>query len=485
MPRIYIVSILIVLAAAISSCKKLVTVGAPTTSIETATVFSDDASAAAAVSGIYSRMMGGYTNGISAGFASGNNAGSVTFYGALSADELINYPPTSTSSSFYLYGNSLLPADPGLLNFWKEVYQFIYTANAGIEGLADSSSGVSPAVRARLSGECKFIRAFCYFYMTNLFGDVPLITTTNYAQNQYAARTPQAAVYSQIIADLTDAEKLLNADYAAIDGGERVRPIKWAAAALLARTYLYMGKWSDAEAQASLVINSGQYTLLKDLTTVFLKNSRETIWSLRPVMANQNTPDALTFLLTAAPSTAVNNVSLPDQFLAAFEAGDKRRSNWINSLTVTNTNPALNKTYYFPYKYRVGVSTNAPLSEYSMVLRIAEQYLIRAEARAKQDNLSGATSDIDTIRSRAGLIPTTAATQKDILSAVLHERQTELFTEWGHRWLDLKRTNSIDSVMKIACPLKGTQWKTTAQLWPIPQSERNADHYLSQNLGYN
>ncbi len=469
MRRLYITTIFITLSG-LFSCKKLVNVPPPTLSIVSAAVFSSDASASAAVSGIYSRMM------TSGGFASGGAQNSVTFFGALSADELVNYPPSAAAASYYFYGNSLIPTTTTPL--WTEVYQYIYIANAGIEGLADSSSGVSSAVRAQLTGECRFIRAFCYFYLTNLFGDVPLITTTDYNKNQYAARASQSAVYDQITADLLDAERLLNADYSAVQGGERVRPIKWAAAALLARTYLYRGKWADAEAQASLVINSGLYALLNDLTTVFLKNSKETIWSLRAVVPNQNTPDAIAFLLTAAPSGAYNNVTLLPRLLTAFEPGDKRRTTWVDSIIVSNT------TYYFAYKYRVGSVTNGPVKEYSMVLRLAEQYLIRAEARAEQNNLGAAADDLNIIRSRAGLNATTAASQAEMLSAILHERQTELFTEWGHRWLDLKRTNSIDSVMSIACPLKGTKWTTTAQLWPIPLSEIQADYKLTQNSGY-
>lgn len=480
MRRISISSIFIVFLAGLASCKKLVTVAPPTTSIVSATVFSADASASAAVTGVYSRMM----NTNSAGFASGSQ-NSVTFLGALAADELINYPQTPSSTSAYFYANSVPSNQTQLQTFWSELYQYIYTANAGLEGLADSSTGVSAAVRKQLTGECRFIRAFCHFYLTTLFGDVPLITTTDYTKNQYAGRTPQADVFNQIVTDLTDAENLLNADYSAVQGGERLRPIKWAAAALLARVYLYQGKWADAVAQSTLVINSGLYSLLSNLNTVFLKDSKETIWSLRPVYPNQNTMDAISFILSGTPNPVVNNVTLRGQLLNAFEPGDKRRTTWVDSVIVTNPNPALTQTYYFAYKYRVIPATNVPLTEYSMVLRLAEQYLIRAEAEAQLNDLGDAATDLNMIRSRAGLGGTAAATQADMLTAVLHERQTELFTEWGHRWLDLKRMHAADSVMGVVCPQKGGTWSSNWQLWPIPLTELQADHNLTQNLGYN
>lgn len=482
MRRISIIaSIFIVSLPGLFSCKKLVTVAPPTTSIVSATAFSTDASASAAITGIYSRMMAGNN---STGFASGGQA-SVSFCGALAADELVNYPQGPTSPSVYLYTNSVPSSLPLTTSFWSEIYQYIYTANVGLEGLADSSSGVSPAVRKQLTGECKFIRAFCHFYLTTFFGNVPLITTSDYTKNQYASRAPQADVFNQIVTDLTDAENLLNADYSAVQGGERVRPIKWAAAALLARVYLYQGKWSNAVAQSSLVINSGQYALLSDLRTVFLKNSKETIWSLRPVFPNQNTMDAISFILKAAPNTALNNVTLSSQLLTAFEAGDNRRTTWVDSIIVTNANPALTQTYYFAEKYRVTTAVNVPLTEYSMVLRLAEQYLVRAEAETQLNDLSDAAADLNIVRSRAGLGGTTAATQAGMLTAVLHERQTELFTEWGHRWLDLKRMHAADSVMSVVCPQKGGTWSSNWQLWPIPLLEIQSDYYLTQNPGYN
>jgi hypothetical protein len=103
---------------------------------------------------------------------------------------------------------------------------------------------------------------------------------------------------------------------------------------------------------------------------------------------------------------------------------------------------------YFPTKYKN--DQISPITEYSMVMRLAEQYLIRAEARAEQSNITGAnsaTSDVNAIRARAGIAGTTATTQNDMLQAIADERLRELFTEWGHRWLDLKRTGRALTVL--------------------------------------
>ncbi|MBC7851372.1 MAG: RagB/SusD family nutrient uptake outer membrane protein, partial [Chitinophagaceae bacterium] len=110
----------------------------------------------------------------------------------------------------------------------------------------------------------------------------------------------------------------------------------------------------------------------------------------------------------------------------------------------------------------------------------AEQYLIRAEARAKLNDLTGAISDLNTIRNRAGLANTIAVSQQNILNAIAEERRTELFGEWGHRWFDLKRTGKINEVMNA---LKAN-WKATDALWPIPIDQLKANPALVQNPGY-
>jgi len=128
------------------------------------------------------------------------------------------------------------------------------------------------------------------------------------------------------------------------------------------------------------------------------------------------------------------------------------------------------------------------VTEYEMVMRLGEQYLIRAEAEANGagGGFGSAVNDLNTIRNRAGL-PNTAATQSTILTAIQHERQVELFTEYGHSWLDLKRTGNINMVMGNpgnACAMKGGTWNTDWQWYPIPLSELQSNPNLTQNTGY-
>lgn len=464
----------ILLAVNTWSCKKLVDINAPYTSTNAANVYTNNSTAAAVLTGIYAGMS-------SSSFTSGGIT-SMSYFPGLSADELTLFGGSTNANIGFVayYTNQLLNTTTP--NFWTSIYKIIYVANSAIDGL--NNPAISPNVQQQLTGEAKFVRAFCYFYLVNLYGDVPLVTTTNYSISESMARTPKAQVWQQIISDLVSAESLLNSNYVESDGvtvkasSERIRPIKWAAAALLARTYLYTGDYANAESQASLVISDSSLYGLSALNSAFLKDSREAIWQLQTVNPGYNTPDAGTFLLPAAgPSTTgAYPVYLSKTLVSSFETNDKRRANWIDSVIAKGT------TYYYPYKYKVYAGAS---QEYIMVLRLAEQYLIRAEARAQQGKLTDATNDLNMIRQRAGLPNTTASSQQDILGAILHERQVELFTEWGHRWLDLKRTDSIDSVMNIVEPIKsGNSWNSNWQWYPVPISDIQKDAQLTQNTGY-
>ena len=439
------------------SCKKFVQVSPPITQLGSAVVFTSDATATAAMSGIYSNMM-------QSGFASGDIS-SISYLAGLSADELNLYATVTDDAEFY--DNNITPAN-GTLNgsLWSMAYQYIYAANAVLEGL-NTSAGVSADVKNQLTGEAKFVRAFCHFYLTALFGNVPLITTTDYRANAQASASLQDSVFRQITGDLLDAQNLLTPDYT-FSNGERTRPCKWAAAALLARVYLYQKDWQNAATQSTLMINNSNYALDSDLNAVFLKNSIEAIWQLAPVLPGRNTNDALTFVIIDNPQNSYMSPFL----LKAFEPGDNRRARWTDSINVSGV------IYYYPYKYRATYSDN--VTEYSMVIRLAEQYLIRAEAEAYLGETTLSLNDINTIRIRAGLPASTATTTGDLMTLIRHERQVELFSEWGHRWLDLKRDGLTGSVLALIKP----GWKDTDTLYPIPQIQIQNDPNSHQNPGY-
>lgn len=466
--------IILLLALNVSSCKKFIEVDAPASSLNAGNVYTSDASSSAVLTGIYANI-----SNLNGGL-NGDHITAISLYAGVSADELTLFNLSDQQLPIY-YRNDL--NSQSATKFWSSTYNIIFVANAAIEGLS-SSQETTPAVKQHLLGEAKFIRAFCYFYLVNLFGDVPLVRSTDWKINAQLPRTPKSEVYQQIIADLKEAQGLLSSNYLSANiistTTERVRPTKWAAAALLARAYLYTGDYLNAEAQASAVISNATLYNLSSLSNAFLKNSTETIWSLQPVRTGtqSNTGEGGIFVLPATgPNTSSYPVYLSNNIVNSFEVTDQRKTTWIKTVTVGNS------TYNYPYKYKIG-RVNTTTQEYIMMLRLSEQYLIRAEARAQQNNISGAQADLNAIRARAGLLNTVAADKTSLLTAILHERRVELFTEWGHRWFDLKRTNTIDAVMIVVAPQKGGTWSPFKALYPIPQSEIQKDPKLSQNAGY-
>lgn len=224
---------------------------------------------------------------------------------------------------------------------------------------------------------------------------------------------------------------------------------------------------------ATLVINSGLYDLVLPNQT-FLDGSREAIWQVPNLDPYSQTAEAYLFMPYA--NNIVPSYIFVNNLKNAFEINDKRLATW------TGTNVVAGVSYTYPAKYKNLSNTDFPVEDY-MIFRIAEQYLIRAEALANQDLLTGATgaiADINRIRNRAGLGPTAAATKTDVLDAIARERQTELFCEWGHRWYDLKRTGKATAVLS---PIK-PNWAATDMLYPIPANEIKTNQSLVQNPGY-
>ncbi|WP_188316133.1 RagB/SusD family nutrient uptake outer membrane protein [Chitinophaga agrisoli] len=461
-------SLLLALLFSIFGCRKFIEVPLPNTESFPDVIFSNDINATGAIIGIYGKMI---TNNA---WASGNTR-SVTLLSGLSADELENYSALTIPREFY--ENSININNTAIETaFWDEAYQYIYAANAALEGLSNPN-GVSDGTKMQLEGEALFIRAFCHFYLVNLFGDIPYLTNTDYKTNIVMARTLKDRVYQLIVADLKEAQGKLKETYTAAGGiTGRVRPNKFTATAFLARVYLYMANWKEAEIQANAVIEYTTYYGLDSLNGVFLKDSKETIWQLMPnANTGYNTWEGKNFILTLLPTTdESNSVVLGPYLLQAFEPGDLRRIKWVDSIKSD-----AGGVYYFPYKYKI--QNGNELKEYSMVFRLAEQYLIRAEARARLGQIDGAKEDLDIIRQRAGLLGTRANTTTELLIAIAHERQVELFTEWGHRWLDLKRTNRANTILSAE---KASTWQATDTLYPIPQKERALNKNLTQNIGY-
>ena len=386
-------------------------------------------------------------------------------YMSVYTDELINPNLADYSQS------RLMATSNSNLFTWSYLYEIIYQSNDLIERLPENIT-LTPTLKRSLLGESQFMRALCYFYLLQLYQKVPLITSTSVSVNRTAVQASQEEIYGLILQDLRSAKENLNASYT---GSGRVRANQYAARALLARVYLYRQQYEFAEVESTAVINSGLYSPLASLAEVFKAGSKESILQLW----NQNG-----FIAEGAstiPSTAVSvpTYSINPELYSSFESADQRKASWIGLNTVIENGAPRQYPYLFKYKNRAASSS----PEYLTLLRISEQYLIRSEARARQNKLTGtdgALIDLNTIRTRAGLPTISTTDPAEILKAIALENRHEFFGEFAFRFTTLKRTGEINAVMSALKPT----WISSSAVLPIPQTELSANPILKQNPGY-
>jgi starch-binding outer membrane protein, SusD/RagB family len=266
-----------------ASCNKLLDAGSPANKVTTPQVYASDSLAQAALIGIYYNIMYNF----------GPFNGHISRYCGLAADELNRTTTLETDQPFLI--NTIQPDNKATWGIWTTTYGYIYQCNDLIEGLTGSKS-LTSTLKNQLLGEAYFLRAFSYFYLINLYGDVPLAISTDYTKNVNKRRTPEAEVYDQMIEDLNAAQGLLPDKYfTTTDSSIRVRVNRLAAKALLARVYLYDEQWASAAAEATAVIESGMYQLETDLAQTFRYRSKEAILQFQTIAEAYNTAEGSFF----------------------------------------------------------------------------------------------------------------------------------------------------------------------------------------------
>lgn len=439
----------------LASCSSFVDIPLPENEILAERIFENEESARTAMAGIYSQIMAANLH-----LASGG----ISVYMGLAGDELLNTAPNTVADAFV---QNALTSNLSTIasNFWNSSYNLLYHINATIEGLTDNVS-LTEQVRKEMLAEAKLLRAFYFFYLENLFGDIPLSLSSDYRVNAKLYRAGRDEIYDLILDDLTYAASNLN------NSRIGAYPSAMAAKAMLARVYLYREEFEAAFQLSNEVIESHLFELAST-SEVFLANSPETIWAMKPLQGNpRNTVEGNVFI--PASATARPNYTLYESFVMAYDETDKRRRDWIGERTIGE------ETYYYPYKYKL--RDGSRYEENNVIIRLAELYLIRAEALARTGNLMAAAADINIVRSRAGIDPVDATdfSAEQMINEILNERKQELFAEWAHRWFDLKRTHQIDAVLGALKP----NWNSFAAQLPIPLTEINRNPQLKQNEGY-
>ena len=446
--------IVVVIPMLTCACEDLVEVPLTNSQLTAEAVFSEETTAEAALLALYADLR---SSGILSDF----------FYEmSLYSDEL-DYYGSSASSEQQFFDNSLIPTHPKVKSWWDSSYSQIYQANAILKGLETASFETS--FKNQLEGESLLVRAVIHFYLSMLYGDIPYITTTNYQENTSIGKTEASVVRSKAIADLNRAVELLPWEYRETD---RTRPHKGVALALCARIALVQQEWELALTSSNAVLNHKEYySWEEDLNSIFLKESATTLWQWFPSGSNVNTTEASILSFETAPPP---RVALTAALIDSFDEKDLRLSHWIR--TVTDATDA----YYHPFKYKA-VGNEPEASEYSIIIRLAELYLIRSEAQVHLGQTGSAAADLNKVRKRAGLEDVTASTAEELLEFIIQERRHELFTEMGHRFFDLKRTDHLNVMLS---PVK-SGWNATDAFLPLPENELLINpNLLPQNPGY-
>lgn len=366
-------------------------------------------------------------------------------------------------------------------NLWSQAYATVNHANNIITDV-ENLDGVSQEDKDRIIGEAYFIRALAFFDLTRTFGGVPgeagtmgiPITTEPSRQideSSFPERASIEASYSQVESDLQEAESRLTG----FDTPNRVSEA--AVQALFSRYYLYTQDFDLAEQYASDVIGNTNFELVENFADIFIdENTSEAIFELA-----YNTTDANDIRFWYYPSSGGGrgDIAIHDEYAEMVTSrSDDERGNLI----AFDSNVGV----YYPTKYQKSGS-----DDNIQILRLAELYLNRAEARARQEtpNLTGALSDLNEIRNRAGLQDTTGTgvdAPEEVLQAIEKERGIE-FIEEGHRWYDLVRTGRATTVLTNIDRSNSDPVSLDdpgRMVFPIPSRDMDANDNLEQNEAY-
>ncbi|MBO0930651.1 RagB/SusD family nutrient uptake outer membrane protein [Fibrella aquatilis] len=431
----------------------------PRQSIDAATALNNDQGVASAIIGAYGQLGGGALYGTNL----------LLVPDIYAPDNYVTWRGTFASYR-ELALKTQTNANAEAQRIWLSAYGAINTVN---NALASIGSVKDATLRKTLEGEARFIRGILFFELVRLYAlpwttgtqnqqpGVPLVLTPSLTVEQAAAQVPRASVadtYKQVIDDLTKAVALLPED-------NTTRADKYTAQAFLARVYLQQENYAGALAAANAVIQTGFYRLNPAVDAVFRnRNTPESIFEIQQNDQNNagTANDGLTTFYASIPTDAApigrGDVQVSNTFVATFDPADARR----------------NELLYIGYKggNRVYSGKYTEFGANIPVIRLAELYLIRAEANTRLNSKVGAApgDDISLIRARAGIGPIAVPT----LAQILQERRWELAFE-GHRLHDIKRfRQSVGTFV----------WNSPRLVLPIPKREVDVNPSLVQNEGY-
>jgi starch-binding outer membrane protein, SusD/RagB family len=378
---------------------------------------------------------------------------------------------------------------------WGDFWKSINYANAVLDNVPGMD--IDENVKNRILGEAHAIRAMVYFYLVNWFGGMPEVTTTKETPLEIPRQTV-ASNYTLIENDLKAAIEMLplKAELISMNEADYGRLAKGAAQALLARAYLQQKKWQDCADAANNVIHSGEYSLEDNYLDIFTLenegfNNKEEIWVLPFIAGTSPVVDAdvlQVYLWRAPENTAYSkyydwngDIRVTLDFYDSFEKGDLRRNGLLASSDAVEDPVMLLKYPPDPATDGYNSGTDYPL------IRLADVFLMHAEALANLNDLEGAVEEVNKVRARAGLNAINASNfnTNTLLTHIYNERKWELYFE-GHAKRDKIRMDYDNMIAYIKS--KSADWELYSAerylLLPIPSNALASNPGLVQNPGF-
>ncbi|MBP1616770.1 MAG: outer membrane protein, nutrient binding [Bacteroidetes bacterium] len=366
------------------------------------------------------------------------------------------------------WGNDLSASNSYVTSTWRYNYRVINRANSVISGTAAlDTSIIDDDTKASIIAQAKSLRALTYFKLVNLYGAVPLQLDplASDLSNINLARTDTAVVYDTIVSDLKSAIPSLSE---LTSSSDQFYANKDFAYGLLSKVYLYLGEYDSALVYADRVLANTSLGLVDDYSDLWTTSSN--LEGLLRIDYTSSDNNYLAFFFDA-DNGGRYEIAPSDYLYAAFDDSDDVRKDLISTST----------SGYVLSKYN-DVSTGI---DKFYILRLAEIYLIAAEASAELGDYATATTYYNIVRARAGA-DTHTLTTSNWKSLIFNERRLELFGE-GQRWLDLKRSGLASTYIAEKASVTWDDISTKYLKWPIPQDEIDANSAISdadQNDGY-
>jgi hypothetical protein len=440
-------------------------------------------------------------------------------FGDVASDDAASGNPAASQDAATIDNFSFSTTNSHLSNEWGNFYEGITNCNLVLANVP--SINMDTALRSRLLGEARFLRAWYYFMLVNIYGDVPIVLTPLTPAQMQITQSPAKLIYETVIEpDLLAAFSVLPAAYTGVTAADLGRATSGAAAALLAKVYLYQEKWDSSLTYSNFVINSGRYNLMPVYSQDFdatHKNNKESIFEVQMEGGqNPNIGNALNQWF-APQEVGGYYCDAPDSnFVAEFEVTDSGVVDPRLNYTVATDSTLWNngEIYLSSWSPQTGYLTRKhqqPLSQAPIIgqgscdyvaIRYADVLLFNAEALNELSQMAAAVIPLNWVRQRAresylhdstlhgfgtipaGLLPPVpAVSQSQVRFAIIHERRMELGFEF-HRFFDLMRYGANpnlgpayitplinrDGVTGFSYPANST--------FPIPQSEKDIDKAL-------